>query len=99
MPKMSHAMAGWLTDPGSVVLARAASYSIPASTRVPDQPGLWKYRTVRRSKGILIFSLLFSLGLHAIALLGFNQRHRVAKQASVAEDPVVQMVMPDLQED
>ena len=96
---MSHAMAGWFADSGSLVLAPAAPRSIPAASRVPDQPGLWKYRTLRRSRGILIFSLLFSLGLHAFALLGFNQRHPVVKRASVADDPVIQMTMPDLEED
>jgi protein TonB len=99
MPKVSHAMAGWLTGSGSLLLAPATTRPVPASGRVPDQPGLWKYRTLQRSKRILAFSILFSIGLHAFALLGFNQRPPATKRVKVAEDAVIQITMPDLEED
>jgi protein TonB len=72
---------------------------MPATTRVPDRPGLWKYRTLRRSRWSLAFSVLFSLGLHALALLGFNDRKPVVKPVRVADEPVIQLVMPDLKEE
>src|SRR5882724_11902461 len=99
MPKMSHAMAGWLADSGSLALAPPAPHSMPASNLVPDRPGLWKYRTLQRSKGILAFSILFSIGLHGFALLGFNGRPAAEKHVRVADDPVIQMTMPDLEEE
>ncbi len=60
---------------------------------------MWKYRTQRRSRAILAFSILFSIGLHAFALLGFNQRPPAVKHVRMVDEPVSQMIMPDLEEE
>lgn len=99
MPKVSHAIEGWFAEPRPLVLTPDTPRRSPTTTHVPDQPGLWKYRTLRRSRWILAFSVLFSIGLHALALLGFNERTPVVKQAKVADEPIIQMVMPDLREE
>jgi len=54
---------------------------------------------MHRSRGIVAFSILFSVGLHAFALLGFNERAPAVKRARVVEDPVIQMTMPDLEDE
>ena len=99
MSRTSHTAAGWGLETIPMVRDRQAAPRGLAANSVAQPAGLWKYRTLHRSRWIMALSILFSIGLHAFALLGFNQRHAVAKRASVADDPVIQMTMPDLEED
>jgi protein TonB len=99
MPKMTHAIEGWFAESGPLILTPEAPRQRPAAISVPARPGLWKYRTLHQSRWIMAFSILFSAGLHALALLGFNERKIVAKPARVADEPIIQMVMPDLREE
>jgi periplasmic protein TonB len=43
--------------------------------------------------------VFMSIGLHAIALLGFNHRAPPPKAVMVDDGPLIQMVMPDLSDD
>lgn len=100
MPKMSHSIEGWI---GSSALATGA----PPASRVcarktppsPNKLGKWKYQTVRPSRWIGAFSVLFSIGLHAFALLGFNDRTVRAKPIVVDDSAYIQIAMPDLEEE
>lgn len=99
MPKVVHAIEGWALGPGETVARPIPPPRLPVTRPVPEQPGLWRYRTERRSRITLAFSILFSLGLHAAVFLGFNDKVMPVKRAAVNDDPVIQMIMPDLKED
>jgi len=96
---MSYAIEGWLPKSSPLALGRGGTPPIQASNRMPDQPGLWKYKRMPRSRGVMVFSVLISIGLHAFALLGFNDRAAPVRRVAVAEGPVIQMTMPELEED
>lgn len=96
MPKMSHAIEGWHPQPQP---AHPIEYL--AGHRRPSAPpsGLWKYRTNNRSRGVVALSVFLSIGLHALALLGFNTRPPPPKAVVVDDGPLIQMTMPDLEDD
>lgn len=96
MPKMSHAIEGW---PHHSQPAHPIEYI--AGHRRPTAPpaGQWKYRTLNRSPGVVALSIFMSIGLHALALLGFNHRAPPARTMAVDDGPLVQMTMPDLSDD
>ncbi len=96
---MSHTAAGWGLETSPMVRDRKTTPRGQADNAVAPPAGRWKYRTLHRSRWILAFSILFSIGLHAFALLGFNQRPAMTKQASMRDDPVIQMTMPNLEEE
>ena len=100
MPKMSHAIEGWSHHSIPHYPARrAAPVRTHLPSGIPDQPGLWKYQSLTRSSGIMVLSVLVSVGLHALALLGFNTRAPAPRRVFVDDGPLIQMVMPDLKDD
>jgi len=104
MPKMSHAIAGWtshphLAAPNPSHSARTVQLRLPLPNDLLARPGLWKYERVKRSPLIMVLSILLSVGLHALALYGFNHRAPPIRMAVVDEGPLIQMVMPDLKDD
>jgi periplasmic protein TonB len=100
MPKMSHAIAGWPHHPthSRPVTDHSVQKRSPIPNTLPDQPGLWRYERVTRSPLVMALAILSSVGLHALALYGFNHRAPPRKVAAV-EEVIIQMVMPDLQDD
>ena len=72
---------------------------LPIPENLPARPGLWRYETVARSPMIMVLAVLASIGVHAIALYGFNHRAPPRKAAVVDEGPFIQLVMPDLKDD
>jgi periplasmic protein TonB len=75
---------------------------LPRTSRppsLPDQPGLWKYHSLARSGGIVGLSVFVSAGLHALVLLGFNHRAPPPPAVIVDDGPMIQMVMPDLDDE
>lgn len=96
MPKMSHAIEGW---PRHHTPAHPIEYIAGRRHLAADQPGLWKYRTLNRSRGVVALSVFMSIGLHALALLGFNQRTAPPKPVVVDDGPLIQIEMPDLRDD
>jgi protein TonB len=99
MPKMSHAIEGWASQSTLHYPARPAPTRVHQPTGLPDRPGLWKYERVTRSRLIVGLSILASVGLHAFALLGFNNQPPPVRSKFVDESPVIQMAMPDIEED
>ncbi|HWA27737.1 MAG TPA: TonB family protein [Lacunisphaera sp.] len=95
MPKMSHAIEGWLPGTVPLVPPTPVARPLPAAPRL----GLWKYRTLRRSRWVVAGAAMVSIGMHAFVLLGFNARKPLPVRARVADEPVIQMVMPDLKEE
>ncbi len=98
MPKMSHAIEGW---PRNHTPAHPIDY-LPTGRRqvADDKPGMWKYPALKRSREAMALSIFLSIGLHALALLGFNQRAAPPPKAVVVDDgPLIEMVMPDLLDD
>ncbi len=96
MPKMSHAIEGWTRQPQP---AHPIEYLAGRRRAIADQPGLWKYQTLDRSRWVVVGAVFLSVGLHVIALLGFNHRPPPKRAAVVDDGPLIQMVMPDLKED
>lgn len=96
MPKMSHAIEGWHRPHAP---AHPIEYIAGRRRPAADQPGLWKYQTLHRSRGVVALAVFMSIGLHALALLGFNHRAAPSKTAVVDDGPLIQMVMPDLRDD
>lgn len=96
MPKMSHAIEGWTRQPQP---AHPIEYLAGRRRAIADQPGLWKYQTLDRSRWVVALSVFMSIGLHVFALLGFNHRPPPPKAVLVDDGPLIQMVMPDLQDD
>lgn len=92
-------MAGWGFESSPPVRDRKGTTRNQAAAGGAQPTGLWKYRTLHRSPWILVSSILFSAGLHALALLGFNDRPAPVKHVRVADEPFIQMTMPDLEED
>jgi protein TonB len=99
MPKMSHAIEGWPPASSLPPSPSAAGNAARRPSQLPDVPGLWKYRSVTRSGGVLALSILVSVGLHAVALLGFNHRAPPPPPPAVDDGPLIQMVMPDLEDE
>lgn len=99
MPKVSHAIAGWpqASTLGHPVPTTPIRHHLPSG--LPEGPGLWKYDRVVRSRLVVGFSILASVGLHALALLGFNHRAPPVRAAFVDDGPLVQMTMPDLEDE
>ena len=95
MPKMSHAIEGWSRHHVAHPIEFIAGHRHPAD----GPPGLWKYQTINRSRGVYALSIFMSIGLHALALLGFNHRAPPPKTTYVDDGPLIQMVMPDLEDD
>jgi periplasmic protein TonB len=104
MPKMSHAIEGW-SEHSTLPTATLAhsGCDMPAGrhrpTRLPDQPGLWKYERVTRSPLAMGLAILVSLGLHVFVLLGFNHRPPPVRPVLVDDGPLIQMTMPDLEDE
>lgn len=96
MPKMSHAMEGRPSEPTP---AYPHHYNPTRRDAADAVPCLWKYETINRSAGVVVLSVLVSVGLHAAALLGFNHRPPPPKPVVVDDGPLVQIEMPDLSED
>jgi protein TonB len=96
MPKMSHAIEGW---PRHHQPAHPIEFI--AGHRRPSTPpaGLWKYETLNRSRSVVALSIFMSIGLHALALLGFNHRAPPVRAMAVDDGPLIQMTMPDLSDD
>jgi protein TonB len=61
--------------------------------------GSWKYRPVARSRSTVVISAILSAGLHAWVLLGFNHPQAAPRPAAVAEEPIILMTMPELEEE
>lgn len=93
---MSHAIEGW---PQHHVPAHPIEFIAGRRRAVADQPGLWKYQTVHRSRGVVALAIFLSIGLHLLALLGFNQRPAPRKAVVMDDGPLIQIVMPDLKDD
>lgn len=93
---MSHAMEG---RPSVSTPAYPQNYNPTRQDLADESPGLWKYETLNRSSGVVVLSVLVSVGLHAAALLGFNHRAPPPKPVVVDDGPLIQMEMPDLSED
>jgi protein TonB len=101
---MSHAIEGWsresaLPTATSHRPVRSAPVLRPSSTGLPDQPGLWKYERVTRPPLALALAVLISMGLHVYVLLGFNHRPPPVRPVLVDDGPLIQMTMPDLEEE
>jgi len=101
MPKMSHAIEGWAHQATLTPSKpeRAVQMRLPIPNSVPDQPGLWKYERVTRSPLVMVSAILLSVGLHVIALYGFNHTAAPTKAVVVDDSPIIQLVMPDLKDD
>ena len=99
MSRLSHTIPGWGIESSPPASDRKGTPLVQPAVGVAKPAGLWKFRTLQRSRGVLAFSILFSIGLHALALLGFNQRPPAVKLVRVADEPVIQMTMPDLEEE
>lgn len=99
MPKMTHVIEGWALG-SSPLAAGVKRPSSPQTARRPPEPsGHWHYQGIRRSRADLVFGILFSLSLHAVVFLGFNDPVPPPKHIAVADDPIIQMTMPDLEKD
>jgi len=106
MPKMSHAIEG-CSAPSSVArpaTPHGSGQSAPVKWRLrtrPPQvhPGLWKYERVTRPPWVVGLAILISAGLHAFVLLGFNHRPPPVRTALVDDGPLIQMTMPDIEDD
>jgi len=75
-------------------------YPIPSSRPAwqPAAEGCWRYNTARRSRRTLGFAMLFSAGLHAALLFGFN-RHAPKPKPVVHDDGItVLLAMPELKD-
>lgn len=96
MPKMSHAIEGW---PRQKTPAHPIEFLAGRARAVANPPGLWKYQSLHRSRGVVALSVFVSVGLHALALLGFNHRAPPVRAVLVDDGPLIQMVMPDLEDD
>lgn len=99
MPKMTHVIEGWALGSSPQVAGSKRPARPQTANRAPEPTGLWKYRAIRRSRFDLVFSILASLGLHAVVFLGFNDPVPPPKRVVVNDDPVIQMTMPDLEKD
>jgi protein TonB len=78
---------------------RAEVVQLNLALPVLNGNGLWKYRTLPRSRWAMAFSILFSIGLHGFVFFGLGKPAPPAKKISVDDTPVMQLVMPDLKED
>ena len=47
----------------------------------------------------MVFSILFSLSLHALVFLGFNDPVPPKKHIMVEDEPIIQLTMPELEKD
>jgi protein TonB len=99
MPKMSHAIEGWASQSTLHYPSRGTPARTHRPSGLPDHPGLWKYERVTRSRLAVAFSIFASVGLHAFVLLGFNHRAAPARPRIVDDGPLIQMTMPDLEEE
>ncbi len=99
MYRMSHTVEGWGHETRPRASGREGMLRSHEAKPFQEKAGLWKYRTLHRSRWVMVFSILCSIGLHAFVLLGFNARHAPPQYLSVADDPIIQLTMPDLHED
>jgi len=60
---------------------------------------LWKYQSLARSSGVVALSVFVSVGLHALALLAFNHKAPPPPPVRVDDGPLIQIAMPDLEEE
>lgn len=98
MPKMSHAIEGWPQVSSLTPAARPAPVRSHRPSGLPEQPGLWKYPSLVRSGWVVFLSVMLSAGLHALVLLAFNAP-APPPPVVVDDGPLIQMTMPDLEED
>ena len=78
------------------------SFSSRSATllHAPTSPiGSWKYKTKRTRRTITLLAALFSLGVHATLLLGFNTKRVKAPRATEEPLTVMLMKMPPIPED
>ncbi|MFZ5497193.1 MAG: energy transducer TonB [Verrucomicrobiota bacterium] len=97
---MTHAIEGWTRAHAPAHPAHPIELLAGRRRPATAQPGLWKYQSVNRSRrGVYALSIFISIGLHAFALLGFNYRPPPKKTVLVDDGPLIQMVMPDLDDE
>lgn len=83
-----------MNEPPAATLVTEPSFPISSQAGA----GAWRYRSARRSRGVLWAAMLFSAGVHVLVLFGFN-RHAPPKKVVVEEERmVVFLEMPDLKE-
>lgn len=95
---MSHAIEGRYPT-GMLDLKPRPTPPAARSESHPAPQGLWKYQGLNRSGGIVALSVFVSVGLHAVALLGFNEKAPPPRPVQVDEGPLIQMAMPDVLEE
>lgn len=86
--------------PATDVMKRPAK-PLPASVLASPRfaPGSWRYFGVTSSeRGTLIIAILVSVGLHLTFLYGFNKKPKAVKAAAPVEE-IIQIAMPELEED
>jgi protein TonB len=96
---MTHAIEGWPQESSLHPTSRSAPARMHRPSGLPEQPGLWKYQGLARSGGMVALSVFVSAGLHALVLLGFNRPAPPPRAVVVDDGPLIQMTMPDLEDD
>lgn len=66
---------------------------------VQSVPGAWRYGGGGWTRLPMAVALFVSLGLHVLFLFGFNRKATVVRQQTTEEVTIVQMAMPDLEEE
>lgn len=64
-----------------------------------DLPGLWKYEGIGWNRAPMVFAVLVSVGLHVLFLFGFNEKKKIVRASQAEEVAVIQMTMPELEEE
>jgi protein TonB len=64
--------------------------------RAPSRKGDWYYHGLPKPGRISWLAILFSLSVHGLVLWGGGERPALRPVVVVKDDPIIQMVMPDL---
>lgn len=76
--------------------------SKPLSTAILSSPrfapGTWRYDGCGNPRGTLILAIFVSIGLHVLFLYGFNQKPKAVRATAPVEE-IIQIAMPDLEEE
>lgn len=72
---------------------------IPKAEMIDAIPNSWRYEGAGWTRLPLVIAVLVSVGLHTLFLFGFNRKPAPAKLQAVEEVAVVQMTMPELEEE
>ena len=76
--------------------ARRLPPAVLASPRYA--PGSWRYYGCRSPRGSAALAIVVSVLVHVVFLFGFNHKPKPVRQAAATEE-IIQIAMPDLQED